>query len=246
MGSSKNAISEPADAEEGYNVMVSCSDTVTLYWGFSCCKKNTFFHWYSLMSPIICTFSEVTGSRNWVSLTYQPHYVNSWKCWDNFCFPLATSLHIPWVFCSVNGIKRWILLKHILESSGTPGVFQNQDSVLIFVTYCPPSPTCPIHVSLLVMGCDVSSGAERREAEEIQKPLYCEMVGFDTCLEGLLYSEEYCNHEWFIFSRTFKGKMLFRPNSVSVKTKLQVPKFPTFVWKLSQCILLQDCFSLQE
>lgn len=30
MGSSKNAMNEPADAEEGYNVMVG-SDTATLY-----------------------------------------------------------------------------------------------------------------------------------------------------------------------------------------------------------------------
>lgn len=49
-----------------------------------------------------------------------------------------------------------------------------------------------------------------------------------------------------VFIRTSKGKMLFKPNSVSIKTKLQVPKFPTFVWKLSQCILVQDCFGLHR
>lgn len=57
---------------------------------------------------------------------------------------------------------------------------------------------------------------------------------------------EYCDHECFLFIRTSKGKMLFKPNSVSIKTKLQVPKFPTFVWKLSQCILVQDCFGLHR
>lgn len=46
----------------------------------------------------------------------------------------------------------------------------------------------PIHVSLLAMDCDVSSGAENLETEEMQKPLYCEIVGFDTCIKGLLYN----------------------------------------------------------
>lgn len=38
------------------------------------------------------------------------------------------------------------------------------------------------------MDCDVSSGAENLETEEMQKPLYCEIVGFDTCIKGLLYN----------------------------------------------------------
>lgn len=70
MGSSKNVISEPVDAEEGYNMMVRHSVAIILDGIFSTARKTNFSCWDSFMNQFVCTFNESFDSRSLVRVIH--------------------------------------------------------------------------------------------------------------------------------------------------------------------------------